>query len=274
MPARLSVSSWSLHRALGPVYWDKPEDPRHEPTMPYGPGSITLLELPAKIAAMGIHTLEICHFHLISRDEVYLSKVRDALDDAGVQLFSLLIDDGDITHPEHAERDLEWIEGWLETAGILGAERARVIAGKTTGEWALERSYFGLNHLADVAKAHNVRLMTENWFGVFDTPEAVHEVMGKLDGRAGLCLDFGNWSGENKYDALASIAPYAESCHAKCSFDPPLSPDREDYERCLDITSQASFDGPYTLIYDGPDDHEWAGLKLEVEMVAPYLEAN
>lgn len=271
MTARLSVSSWSLHRALGPVYWDKPSDLRREPTTPYGTGTLSLLDLPARLAEIGIHTLEICHFHLVSRDDAYLNQVREALDTAGVTLFSLLIDDGDITHTDHAERNREWIAGWLATAGKLGAERARVIAGKTNGDGALDRSYDGLSRLADTADTHGVRLMTENWFGVFSTPQAVHTVMEKSAGRVGLCLDFGNWSGESKYDDLASIAPYAESCHAKCSFTAPMTPDRADYEHCLKITQQAHFDGPYTLIYDGPDDDEWAGIKLEAELVTPYL---
>ena len=36
-----------------------------------------------------------------------------ALQDADVELFSLLIDEGDITHPSNAERDMAWIEDGL-----------------------------------------------------------------------------------------------------------------------------------------------------------------
>jgi sugar phosphate isomerase/epimerase len=228
------------------------------------------LDLPARIAAFGIRTLEICHFHLPTRDAAYLNELRSALDSAGVELFTILIDDGDITHPEHGKRDQAWISGWLETAGQLGARCSRVIAGKTTGEEALGRSLAAMSELVDVAESNGVRLMTENWFGVFADPTSVQQVMEPLAGRAGLCFDFGNWKGANKYDDLAQITQYAESCHAKCSFTEPLNADREDYLRCLDLTRAANFSGPYTLIYDGPDNDEWAGLSVERDMVAPY----
>jgi hypothetical protein len=268
---RLSTSSWSLHRVLGPVYWDSPAKPHREPEYPYGPGNITLLELPARLAQSGIHTLEICHFHLPSREVSYLNELRAALKDAGVELFSLLIDDGDITHPEFQARDMKWISGWIEIAGALGAKATRVIAGKTVDSGALDRSKEALAQLASVAESHGVRLMTENWFSLLGKPDYVCELLGSLDGRVGLCADFGNWKGLSKYDDLQQIFPLAESCHAKCSFSGQSEPDTEDYLHCLDLSRAAGFSGPYTLIYDGPSDDEWAGIKVERQLVLPYV---
>jgi sugar phosphate isomerase/epimerase len=154
----------------------------------------------------------------------------------------------------------------------LGPERMRVIAGKAEPlDEALARSAASLETLARDASAAGVRLMTENWFQLLSRPDAVHALLGRLDGQVGLCLDFGNWSGPGKYDDLAAIAPLAESCHAKAQFVGPGEADGEDYRRCLDLTRTAGFRGPYTLIYDGPDDDEPAGLTLERELVRPYL---
>ncbi len=268
---RLSLSTWSLHRMLGPVYWDSPARPSPDPEEPYGPGCMTLLELPAQLTRMGIYTLEICHFHLPSRDPVYISELHSALDDAGVELFSLLIDDGDITHPEYGPRDLRWIAEWLETAGALGATCARVIAGKTVDDEALDRSRDGLRQLASAAESCNIRLMTENWFSVMAKPQSVYRLLDALEGRVGLCVDFGNWKGLTKYDDLMRIMPLAESCHAKCHFAAQMEADTEDFIHCLDISREAGFKGPYTLIYDGPSDDEWAGIKLERQLVLPYV---
>jgi sugar phosphate isomerase/epimerase len=232
---------------------------------------MTLLEVPARLAQSGIHTMEICHFHLPSRNVGYLNQLRAALNDAGVELFSLLIDDGDVTHPEHHARDIDWIAGWIEIAGMLGAKATRVIAGKTVDEGALDRSKDALGQLATVAESYGVRLMTENWFGLMGKPDHVCELLGSLDGRVGLCADFGNWKGLSKYDDLARIFPLAESCHAKCSFHAPGEPDTEDFLHCLDLTRAAGFCGPYTLIYDGPGDDEWAGIKIERQLVLPYV---
>lgn len=265
---RLSVSTWSLHRTLG-----RPAS--------YGPGQeipersqqgISLLALPAKLDAFGIHALEICHFHLPTRDRGYLREVRGAMADAGVEPFTLLVDAGDVTDPQHGERDLEWIGGWLEDAAELGVERARVIAGKQppTAE-TVAASIRGLRRLAERADTVGVRLTTENWLALMASPAQVLQVLDALDGRLGLCVDFGNWRGADKYSDLAELMPRAESFHAKCHFGEDGKMDKEDFVRCLELARAATKAGPYTLIYDGPNSDEWAGLDAERAVVTPYL---
>ena len=269
---RLSVSTWSLHRQLGRPDFYGPDDGSQIPVATHGRGKVSLLELPAHVAEFGINTLELCHFHIPSLDKGYLSELRSALAEAKVELFSLLIDHGDITHPEYADRDLVWIGEWIETAGMLGATCARAIAGKADpSEEALEMSGNGLQKLAECAEANGVRLMTENWFSVLSTPENVLTLLDRLDGEVGLCLDFGNWTGETKYADFEAIAPQAESCHTKAHFTAPGKMDRDDYIRCLNLTEAAGFSGPHTLIYDGPGDDEWEGLTIEREVVQSYL---
>ncbi|GCF07307.1 sugar phosphate isomerase/epimerase family protein [Dictyobacter arantiisoli] len=267
---RVSVSTWSLKRTIGsPPIYAVGED---IPQAAHGNGELTLLELPAKLAAFGIHTVEIVYFHLPTLERSYLLKLRQALDTAGVELFSLLIDNGDITHPQYAERDLAWISSFIEVAGVLGAKNARVIAGKSApSEENLALSVRNMQRLLKVARENNVHLMTENWFALLSTPSAVSYVLDNLAGKVGLCFDFGNWSGATKYADLQAIAPYAQSCHTKAHFSDQGEIDREDYVRCLDITRAANFSGPYTLIYDGPNNDEWEGLTTELAIVKPYL---
>jgi hypothetical protein len=113
--------------------------------------------------------------------------------------------------------------------------------------------------------------MTENWFSLLSRPAVVHDLLKRLEGRVGLCLDFGNWRGPTKYEDLRLIASSAESCHTKAHFSPSGEMDKDDYIRCLDITQAAGFAGPYTLIYDGPNEDEWTGIASEREVVLPYL---
>src|SRR5947209_5352735 len=96
---RLSVSTWSLNRTLGQPQFYGVDNQHNIPVDTHNKGVLSLLELPAHIARFGISTLEICHFHLPSLDKGYLAELRGALAAAHVELFSLLIDDGDITHP-------------------------------------------------------------------------------------------------------------------------------------------------------------------------------
>ena len=269
---RLSVSTWSLHRQLGKPGFTGPAHGMQIPIETHNKGPISLLELPARVAEFGINTLEICHFHLPSVEQSYLSELRAALADADVELFSLLIDDGDITHPSEAARDIAWIEKWIDIAGELGAKCARVIGGKADpSAETVAQSRDVLAQLTERADTAGIRLMSENWFSIFSTPENVNTILGGLDGKVGLCLDFGNWRGDTKYEDLAEIAPLAESCHTKAHFAAPREMDKADYVQCLELTQEAGFAGPHTLIYDGPGDDEWEGLALEREVVNPYL---
>ncbi len=269
--ARFSVSTWSLHRELGDPALYGPDLGNSVPQFGYDKGKLSLLELPQAIADFGIHTLEIVHFHLPSRDKTYLEELRAALKAADVELFSLLIDSGDITDPSLGESHKNWIADWLELAGLLGSRCARVIAGKQEPiKETIELSIKRLRDLADKAEGLGVRLMTENWFSLTSSPEVVTHLMEGLEGRLGLCFDFGNWRGENKYVQLEQIAKYAESCHTKGFFHDGVL-DEEDYVKCLEITKQAGFSGPYTLIFDSEQPSEWEGLKTEMQVVAPYL---
>lgn len=268
-PRRLSVSSWSLRRALGePEFYGVGGE---IPTASHDRGAISLLDLPRKLADFGIHTVEICHFHLPSRDADYLRQLRENLQNANVEFWSLLVDDGDISDEEHGARDAKWIESWFPIAQSLGAKCVRVIAGKgaPTNE-NLERSARLLHELAQKARMHDLRLMTENWFGVLSTPERVLELFERTRGELGLCFDFGNWPEENKIEMLRQIAPLAESCHAKAEFFDSENLDVEDYTHCLDLLQKADFSGPFTLINGTPGD-EWRGLQIEKAIVQRYL---
>ena len=268
---RLSVSTWSLHRTLGQPALYGPEDETRPSSPVEKTATLSLLDLPDRLHAVGLSTVEICHFHLPSLDQGYLRELRTTLEQAHVELFSLLIDAGDMTHPTHGSRDLAWITSWITIASQLGARCVRVIAGKSQPtEEALQRSVQGLFHVVQCADTCGIRVMTENWFSLLSRPEAVHDLLKRLEGRVGLCLDFGNWRGPTKYEDLRSIASFAESCHTKAAFS-PNGMDKDDYIRCLDITQAAGFAGPYTLIYDGPNEDEWAGIASEREVVLPYL---
>ncbi|MBX3015424.1 MAG: TIM barrel protein [Caldilineaceae bacterium] len=268
---RLAVSTWSLHRTLGRLTPYGPEANGGVPPRTATPGALSLLALPAQLAAFGIHKVEICHFHLPSRAAAYLQELRTALEEAEVTLWQLLIDAGDITHPTQADAEVAWIEGWIDVAAALGATRARVSAGKATATTAtLAASHTRLARLADYAEQRGVRLMTENWQNLLTKPEYVLQVLDGLD-QIGLLADFGNWGGPTKYEDLAQILPRAESTHAKAYFAGPGQMDQADYVRCLELCQAIDFAGPHSLIYDGPDDQEWLGLQLERDVVAAYL---
>lgn len=266
-----TVSTWSLHRTLGN---DVAEDSSIEggPLMdlPARQGGMTLLELIPELATRGFGALHLCHFHLASRDDAYLAEVKQALADHGVHLEMLLIDDGDLMNDD-VDRQMAWYDGWLTVAEKLGAERARVCAGRQAP--TPERLRLSGDRMALLAGQHpSVRLVTENWMEATPDAASVNTVLDAAGGAAGLLIDLGNWAAPAKYDELAEIAGRAESCHAKCVFD-DNGPDADDFRRCLVILKDAGYDGLLALIYDGPDDDEWAGLEKEAALLAEVFGA-
>lgn len=259
-----AVSSWSLHRTLGRFV--APESSAAGgPLFPSAasPG-VTLLDLPAELKARGYDTLQLCHFHLPDRSPEYLSQFRSALAASEITLDALLIDDGDLTVPEGDEVEA-WIGEWVETGIALGAHRARIIAGKAAP--TRETIAVSARRMRRIAEAHpQIRIMTENWWALLPDADAVEAVLAETGDSVGLLIDLGNWSGPDKYEQLARIAPIAEDCHAKCHFTED-GPDRDDYLRCLHILKDAGFGGPLALIYDGPSDDEWSALDLEHALV-------
>jgi sugar phosphate isomerase/epimerase len=267
-----AVSTWSLHRRLGTTFPDSPaNDVASEAVATYGAGEIALLDLPAEIASHGIDRVEICHFHIQRSASAELAALRAALADAGVELMTLLIDDGDLTDAANHRRDMEWMAGWIDAAAELGARRARVIAGKhkPTPE-TLALSVEGLRELGKRGRDAGVEVITENWLALLSGPDEVHHVLDRLDGEVGFLADFGNWKGPTKYDDLASIMPRAVSTHCKAHFDQSMALDGEDYGRCLDVAAAAGFFGPHSLIYEGPGDDEWAAIAIEHDFVAAH----
>ncbi|MBX4906414.1 MULTISPECIES: TIM barrel protein [Rhizobium] len=270
---RFAVSTWSLHRLLGAVYAYSPDpDKSAAPKEPYGPGGAALIDMPAALAARDIHRLEVCSFHLPSLDAAYLTELSDAVASSNVLFQTLLVEDGDPSHPETAERDVRWMAEWIDIAAALGAQRMRVIAGKQkpTPE-NLARAARHLDWLAEQAERSGVRVVVENWFDLLPSPVETNWLLDRLDGTVGLNGDLGNWTAPAKYQGLADIMRRAEICHAKADYN-AAGLDAEDYRKCLEMCETAGYAGPFTVIYDSPFfPNEWDGILLQKAFIEDFL---
>jgi sugar phosphate isomerase/epimerase len=259
-----AVSSWSLHRTLG-SYVSGDVANGFAGSLAKPTTGMALLDLPAELRRRGYGTVQLCHFHLPSRERGYLIELRSALEAEDVTLDAVLIDDGDLTHPTDADAHQRWIDGWLDVATLLGAHRARIIAGKQPP--SPERLRDSGRRLAVLASDHpDIRVVTENWFALTPGAAEVHAILDASDDRIGLLVDLGNWTGPDKYDQLASVASRAETCHAKCHFS-ANEPNRDDFDRSLRVLHRAGYAGPLALVYDGEEDDEWACLE-QVHIIA------
>jgi sugar phosphate isomerase/epimerase len=272
---RLALSTWSIHRAIGITWPNSPQSDADGPSEEtWGPGTLSLMEVPARLAQLGIRRLEVCSFQIAGRDRGFLGELRSAIAESGITFQTLLIDDGDITDPVHARRDIGWIGRWIDIAAELGAEKARVIAGKRPpSPEVLDRTVAGLAELAERGVDQGVRILTENWLATMAGPDEVNAVLDRLDGKVGFLADLGNWKGPAKYDDLATVLPRAENSHVHCNFTEDLEMDADDFGRCLDVACGAGYAGPYTLIYNGPNADEWQAVEMERDFIRQHLPA-
>jgi sugar phosphate isomerase/epimerase len=212
--------------------------------------------------------MQLCHFHLPSRDAGYAADFRSALIESGVQLLTVLIDEGDITDPADGEASAEWIASWVKTAAELGAPRARVIAGKQAySSDAMDLAVKRLKQIAKTANEVGVHLETENWFSLLAKPAAVNELLDRMEGNLSLCADFGNWPRPEIYDTLPEIMPRAETCHAKLEFLSATELDIPHADACLSIANSANYTGPFVLVNGGIGDSDWDAMDIQRKVI-------
>ena len=154
----------------------------------------------------------------------------------------------------------------------MGAERVRVIGGDSDPEdqEALTRSSRHLNELVEYAENVGVRIVTENFRSLTSTAANCIQLYRNCEEQIGMIADFGNFGGSTKYEELAMILPYSESVHAKPNFDSDGVPDEDEFRKCLDLLADANYNGPITLVYDGPGDM-WEGIDRVRKIAETYL---
>ena len=279
--ALLSVSTWALNAHLGPLRWTRWDASTQRPACrpEERPQTVPLLGLPVRLREAGLQACELGHFHLPALEEVtdgYAAEVRQAFADAGVLLWSLLIDYGDLSSadPRRREADQRYIADWVRVAGRLGARYARVVAGEGSPDdpAAVDRAVSGLGALADVGDEVGVGILTENFRRLCSTAEVCGLIYERLEGRVHLTADFGNFPKASRLASLAAILPYARSAHAKAETDRDGTLDAADFGRLLDLAAKANFDGAYTIVYEGPGD-QWDGVARTAELIRRHPRA-
>lgn len=264
-PYLTGVSTWALHPLIGHVEPGRPGAPDSLIFQP-SPRMMSLEDAITAAAEHGYTMLELCHFHIDNPSDERLEQLRQHLEKTGVRLWSLLIDDGDITHETENAEHIAWIAGWIDRASRLGADTVRIIGGHaapSTESRARCRAAF--KTLAMEAFVRGVRVRTENWFPLLCNPAELNDCFRALQGAVGLTFDFGNWSGDDKYTNLAAIAHHAEGCHAKCSYSGDV-PDEADFEQCIRILKAEGYPGPFTLVH-APGDSVWDALAYQRSVI-------
>jgi len=264
-----ALHTWSLFRTMG-RYVAPGSAPSGALTENTDGGGLSLLELPEQLAAHGVASAQLCHFYLPTTEASYLAELRAAFDTAGVDLEVLLVDDGDVVHPETGAEQQRWLSGWIDVAEQLGAPRVRVPAGdQPPSEETLDLSARRLRELA--AEHPGLRVLTENWKALLVDATVTRRLLDLLEGEVGLLIDTGNWDGEDKYRQIGAVAGVAECSQVKARESSPGVLDEADLERSLTVLREVGYAGRLSLVYAGSDDDEWGRLAQMQEIVRRVL---
>ena len=285
-----TVSSVTLQMALGFRSYDLDADHKrviaapHQHVNPppgykHGPPALTLLEVPAAVAAHGFRYFDLSILQIPSIERSYLVELRAAFEESKVEIFQLLVDRGEVGSPDSVERSdsIRRTKRWMEVASELGATGIRYVPGDSepTSE-TIRFSGEAFRELADYAVQLGLKPATENYkLTNYEADDLLRII--ELSGREyGLVADFGNANGPNKYDRLTRLLPRATSIHAWALTNEDGTLNAAEFRRCLTMARDSGFDGPI-MLQGGyvPDSWGWAAdvwdgvdqLRAEVQAV-------
>ena len=142
--------------------------------------------------------------------------------------------------------------------------------GKTIDE-AVQVSAANLRALASFGHTLGIGVLTENFRALGTSVGALNAVLDLCDGEVGLCADFGNFKGPDKYRDLAAILPTGDfrTCQGRLPARWARWPARI-LSTVSRLASDVGFAGPYSLIFSSRGD-EWEGIEKTREVVEEWL---
>jgi sugar phosphate isomerase/epimerase len=244
-------------KALGKPMYELDAATGQQAGTPCEPPTIDLLNVPAAAAAHGFYSFDLSVYHLPSIERGYLADLRSAFEEAGVELFQLLIDTGDVdtTDAEARAAGIAHIKRWMDIAVELGARGVRYVPGdnEATPE-TIRACGAAFRELFDYAVQCGLRPATENYRNFNLKADSLLAVLETSERDYGVIADFGNARGPDKYETLEAIMPRATSIHAWAEVDEKGDLISEDFQRCLTMARDAGFDGPIMLQSGYPVD--------------------
>ncbi|MEM7335698.1 MAG: TIM barrel protein, partial [Chloroflexota bacterium] len=213
------------------------------------------------------------HFHFPSVEKSYLDQLKQALDENGVTLENILIDDGDIANldDEVRQADVEMAKRWQQITAYLGGKGNRVDCGRERPfPTTINHTVNALKALTQHADSLGIRVVIENFHQMSREPETLIDIMQKVERPIGVCVDYGNAEqSADKFGTIEKLMPLATSIHCKANYvDGEI--DSADLHQSLSYIQDAQFDGPITLIIN-ETENEWDELLKLRTAVSDYL---
>jgi len=221
----------------------------------------------------GLGAADIWSGFLTSTEDGYLRKVRDALDERGLVLADLCVDQAHVWEDNRDARrkNYENALAHLKAAEILGARFVRIDAGGRGATWTDEQFDHIVQRYREYAQRahdHGFKVGAENHWG----PEGVWANLRKLylavdHAGFGISCHIGGWQGtaEEKDEADRQVAPWV--CHTHFAWNITEGPLEEKMKNLRD----AGYQGYYSVEHH-TGKNEYAEVAIQLARVRAVLD--
>ncbi len=207
-------------------------------------------------------------------EDAYIDQVKAAAEEAGLPFGIIAVDGAHIYDEDPAVRDhhRKLAYRWIDIAGKLGAEYARIDAG---GPADMPDDVFaiikeGYDDIIAYGKERGVKILTENHFGPSLHPEQVVRLIEGIDG-LGLLFDTNNWAEGKQVQAWEMCAKYATATHVKTfTFDENGDEPDVDLSYAFKLLKEAGFNGCWGVESVPKDGDEMAAAEKTIAMIKKY----
>jgi len=223
---------------------------------------LTLHDFIDQCASMGLHGTELTSYYFPANPSAeYLHELHAHAFKLGLDVSGTAVGN-DFCHPPGPKRDqqISLVKRWIEHAAMLNAPVIRIFSGKPQGGQTVAQAHHlaveGMEECCDYAGQHGVFLALENHGGLTSKVEGMLSLIRDVKSPwFGVNLDSGNFHGEDIYDDLAKIAPFALNVQVKVVVSPAGGGKQpSDFGRLASILKDAGYRGYIVLEYEESED--------------------
>ena len=217
--------------------------------------------------------IDIIDVHLKSQEPDYLLKIKKLATDLQVTISAVSPGNSFGKDKEQDEvAEIEKVNGWTDTAYLLGAPNLRIFAGwGSMDKWP--KVIKSIKECAKYAATKGVTLAIEshNGGGYLPTSVETHKLLLDVNSPwAKLNLDTGNYQDKDPYAALKKSMPYVTHMHAKVhDITKDGKPAEFDFDKIFQILKSANYRGFFNVEYEGKAD-EIEYVPVAIDMIKRY----
>ncbi len=159
--------------------------------------------------------------------------------------------------PELQDREVAWLQKWVEVAARLGAGHIRVFGGEvpngTTEDQAAQWVVSILKRAGEYSGRRGIILGLENHGGITSKAERVIQIVKQVNSPwVGINLDTGNFD-DNGYSQIEACVPYAVNVQFKAEIKENGRELPADWNRIMSLLAKGGYKGYLALEYEADE---------------------